>query len=186
MVSTTRAREISGALSRLRAAVTEEGIAMLRAERFSDAQTITQIGQELKDLEARLASVIGNGSAPASATSMPANRPARAYPRYVRQGDMLVKIGQRRDRKGTYEQKVTKAEFDEIVEAFRRIAGEKSEFEAADVTADVKSPAYQVYLVLGFLQEGGLVESPARGKYRLDRDAGAAIAQAWEQAGARG
>ncbi len=186
MATSTRVKDMFGALARLRVSVTEEGIELLRGERFPEAQALTQISQELKELEARLGGLLGNGAAGASAESASAGRPTKAFPRYVRQGDMLVRIGQRRDRKGTYEQKIARSEFEEIVQALNRIAGEKPEFEAPDVIKSVSCPAYQVYLVLGLLQEGGHLESPRRGRYRLQGENGGWAVQAWEQAGAKG
>lgn len=181
-----RSIEMLEALAHLRQAVTEEGIELLRSERFADAQVLTQIGQELKDLELRLGSILRSNAVPTSPAPAVEGRTERLFPRYVRRGESLVKIGQRRDRRGTYEQKIAKTEFDEIAHALQQLADERSEFEAGDVIKAVNCPAYQVYLVLGYLQETGHLDSPARGHYRLRADKAGQIAEAWQQAGGRG
>jgi len=115
-----------------------------------------------------------------------ASRPAKTYPRYVRNGEILVKIGQRRDRKGTYEQKIERSEFAEIVRALREVGGGGASFEASAVIQQVKLPSYQVYLAMGFLQENGLLDSPTRGQYRLSAENSSKLSQAWDLATTKG
>lgn len=173
-------------LSKLKEAVTEQGVQSLRSERFPEAQAFLQIGQELKEIESQLRSLI-NGAPPTQVTPAdPTPRSPKTYPRFARNGEMLVKIGQRRDRKGTYEQKVGREEFAAIVRILREVGGEKPSFEAGDVIQKALVPSYQVYLVMGFLQEHGVLESPTRGQYRLPPDNLRQLTQAWELASARG
>lgn len=173
-------------LSKLKEAVTEQSVRSLRTERFPEAQAFLQIGQELKELETRLRSLV-NGAPPTQATpAEPPPRSPKTYPRFARNGEILVKIGQRRDRKGTYEQKVGREEFDAIVRVLREVGGEKASFEAGEVIQRVQVPSYQVYLVIGFLQEHGVLDSPTRGQYRLSPDNLRRLPQAWELASARG
>lgn len=111
------------------------------------------------------------------------------YPRFVRDGDSLVKIGLSRGSQATYEHRVPKAVLDTIVErALSAYEGGRRPL-TAEALSNVhrhgdkeKIPGYQLYLCLGWLKRQGLVTRCGRKGYTLPRPESfvADVAEAWE------
>lgn len=89
------------------------------------------------------------------------------YPRFVRRGDTVVKVGLKRNKRDLYEQKMGSSEWAEIGAVLVELAQRGGTFEAQDVISRVEAPSYLAYLLLGVLQEHELVTSPRRGEYRF-------------------
>jgi hypothetical protein len=154
------------ALGELRAALTEKSIDLLRSQDFRRAQALTQVNQELKEIEAKLIEILGEQS---SIGQDPLD--SERYPRYVRESPkVLVKIGPRSGGEGEYKQALLKSEFDDLIDRLRDMRGRAHEFEAGDLIPQVQFPQYKVYVVLGLLQKFGLLDSPRRGRYRYRGD----------------
>lgn len=93
------------------------------------------------------------------------------YPRFLRQGDRLVKIGwSDRDEK-EYEHKAPRSCAMAVAETLRkRLASDRS-FSIADILPVYDStgqevPSYQVYLVVAWLRSLGLVQREGKNAYR--------------------
>ncbi|MFN2385779.1 MAG: hypothetical protein ABR576_05775 [Thermoanaerobaculia bacterium] len=164
-------------LSDLRAKVTDRSIDLLRAEDFPRAQALAQVSQELKQVEAKLVEVLGDTAGGSGDAPEP-----EAFPKYLRESaSVLVKIGLRRDGEATYEQKVTRSEFEEIIAVLRDLRTKRNqEFEASDLIQRVSFPLYKTYLVMGLLQERGHLESPRRGRYRFRGEADGWASGLWD------
>jgi len=168
------------AIIHLREALTASSIAFLRAEDFDRAHELTQIAREVKELEVRIQRILGSqADRPASTTDSPGlrARPRGDFPRFHRQGQVLVRTGLRRDRKTTYEQRCPWPEFAEVVEAVRAEVEIGEEFEAQRIKNRVKCPDYQTYLVLGLLEWLDYLGTPRRGIHRIKGGGGLGSAE---------
>lgn len=169
----------------LREALTARSIELLRAEDFDRAQALTQIAREVKELEARIHDILGDEGHRAASMSATASRhagPSRDFPRFYRQGEVIVKRALRRDRKATYEQRCPRPEFEEVLGAVQAEARTRDDFEAPQIKERVKCPDYHVYLVVALLEHLDYLESPRRGVYRLRRGGGPGWAEeVWRQ-----
>ncbi len=97
-----------------------------------------------------------------------ARKSRSAYPKYSLRLDVLIKTGLSRDRRTEYEHAVPKSEFDEIVARLDELTSRKT-FVVEDVLKTAKCPSYQVYLVIAFLKERGILVAPRRGLYAFRR-----------------
>ncbi len=97
-----------------------------------------------------------------------ARKAKSAYPKYSLRSGVLIKIGLSRDRLTEYEHAVPKPEFEKIVTRLAELTSRKT-FVVEDVLNEVKCPSYQVYLVIAFLKERGLLVVPRRGLYAFRR-----------------
>jgi len=98
------------------------------------------------------------------------------YPKFVREGDSLVKIGwSRRDRK-PYEHKAQRSVLRSLVQALVRVGsgGERFTVEALlplkDTSAGSEIPDYQMYLTLAWLRSIGLIVQHGRQGYSLPEE----------------
>lgn len=170
------------AMGPLRRELTQLNVDLLQQAEFGRAQQVTRLLQETCELEERIRTVVADNGHATAATraSSPPPTPGGPefgtlvanpddYPRYVRRGDLLIKIGLRRDKTDTYEQKLPRKEFNAIREALLPFARSGEVFEAPQVIGRAKTPSYLVYLLLGLLQVAGFIVSPSRGKYSFKR-----------------
>ena len=103
-----------------------------------------------------------------NARSKPERKRKGDYPKYSLRSGILIKTGLSRDRRTEYEHAVPKSEFDEIVARLEELTSRKT-FAIEDVLKRAKCPSYQVYLVVAFLKERGLLVAPRRGLYAFRR-----------------
>lgn len=100
-------------------------------------------------------------------------RPSRAFPRFEREGDKLVKIAWSKKGRAEYEHKAPRRVADTLIAAIRSRKGEGAKFEAPDVLPllDPKTrreiPSYQSYLALAWLRHEGVVAKYGRDGYAL-------------------
>ncbi len=93
---------------------------------------------------------------------------AKAYPRFARSGDRLVKIAWSKKDSAEYEHRAPHVAVLAVVSSLRKLGSE--EF-SADKLARVRDeygndvPSYQVYLVLAWLRAWGAVRKIGRGGY---------------------
>jgi hypothetical protein len=110
----------------------------------------------------------GDGATESRERSKVARKSRRAYPKYSLRSGVLIKTGLSRDRRTEYEHAVPKSEFDRIIARLEELSSRKT-FVVEDVLKTAKCPSYQVYLVIAFLKERGLLVTPRRGLYAFRR-----------------
>ena len=94
------------------------------------------------------------------------------YPRFLRDGDRLVKVAWSKKERKPYEHRAPQAIVQTLIDAVRKRKGEGKLFEAADVlplsTANGEEyPSYQSYLALAWLRNVGIVAKRGREGYIL-------------------
>jgi hypothetical protein len=99
------------------------------------------------------------------------------YPRFLRDGDRLVKVAWSKKERKPYEHRAPQAIIQTLIDAVRKRKGEGKLFEAADVLPLVTGsgeeyPSYQSYLALAWLRHVGIVAKKGRDGYILKRDVG--------------
>lgn len=110
----------------------------------------------------------GDGAPESRERSKAARKSRKAYPKYSLRSGVLIKTGLSRDRRTEYEHAVPKNEFDGIIARLEELSSRKT-FAVEDVLKTAKCPSYQVYLVIAFLKERGLLVAPRRGLYAFRR-----------------
>jgi hypothetical protein len=91
----------------------------------------------------------------------------RGYPRYRVEGDHLTKTGLSTGKSKTYEHSVPRGQFDAILRGIESVAAFRRQVRTADVQDKVSCPAYQVYTVISFLRDRGLLAQVHKGVYRV-------------------
>jgi len=98
------------------------------------------------------------------------------YPKFFREGEMLVKVGWSRRERKTYEHKAPRRVLQALVQALVQ-AGKDGErftmegvFPLKDPADSSEIPAYQSYLTLAWLRGNGLVVQHGRQGYSLPED----------------
>jgi hypothetical protein len=119
---------------------------------------------------------------PHPASSSSAIEPQQGeYPRFRIDGQQLIKTG--RSRNGSeYEHAVSQAAYRKILACLKRLAEECDVFTSEQVesmTKDLACPAYQMYVVLGFLRSKELLISERKGRYRFREDFASQAEQVW-------
>ncbi len=90
--------------------------------------------------------------------------PGRELPYYYVQYDKLVKVGRSRDG-GTYEQRVTRADYDVVLDRLRKLADKGPEFETQSLVDQCPIPKHEPGIVVNALHKLGLIESVRRGRW---------------------
>jgi hypothetical protein len=108
----------------------------------------------------------------------------KEYPLFERRGQELVKVGWSKTDGAEYEHGAPWVLVEAIVERLDGIGGMKRCFESGTLLAvgeALSAPAYQVYVVLAWLRNLGLVEANGRKGYFLPagRQLGAAVQAKW-------
>jgi hypothetical protein len=191
---------VAHAVATLLRELTAVNVGYLERGDFERAQEFTGLLRDLKRLADRvlaldssdrptsleaLASAEEPTPAPTSVGDrgfQPVQSPSNAFPRYVRRGETVVKIGLKRDQNHVYEQKLPRAQFEEVRDVLIELSRTGAEFEAKRPIDRANAPAYQVYLLLGILEEQKVVDVPSRGKYRFPRAMSVAdLEDAWRR-----
>lgn len=109
-----------------------------------------------------------------------ANPPAasrrNAYPRFLRDGDRLLKVAWSKKERQPYEHRAPQAVIQTLLNAIRQRKGEGKLFQAADVLPlnnanGEEYPSYQSYLALSWLRHVGIVTKKGREGYVLKKGA---------------
>ncbi|CAG0948049.1 hypothetical protein ANRL1_04871 [Anaerolineae bacterium] len=96
-----------------------------------------------------------------------------AYPYFLRDGDKLVKIAWSAKDKKEYEHRAPRTAIGSLIEVIGKKVGARKLFLVDDIlpvpdeSGDGKLPTYQVYLVLAWLRECGVIEKVGRDQYKL-------------------
>jgi hypothetical protein len=171
-------RILSEAETKLRELIT----AALNEQRYADVAHVAGLADGVARLLGGVAVVPGVTTLSAGGHTPDANehrpsrgskRPKKAYPRFERDGDKLVKIGWSKKNKSSYEHRAPR----EAVIAFtRHLAGSADEgkvfvvedlLPVPDVANGGEIPAYQIYLTLAWLRDVGAVAKKGRDGYVL-------------------
>jgi hypothetical protein len=128
-------------------------------------------------------------SSPKSKARRAATAPKGQYPTFLREGDVLVKIGWSKSDRRTYEHRAPRHAIDLLVGALTQAGASGQWFTTEDLLplrdpqerSDV--PDYQSYLVLAWLRKENLIVQHGRQGYSLppDADLSAACEQCWGQ-----
>lgn len=113
----------------------------------------------------------------------------KAYPKFAREDDKLIKIGWSKRTKQEYEHKAPRAAVDAFIAHLRQHTKADRIFKIDDLLPvpdpanDGDLPAYQVYLVLAWLRDLGTVDKHGRDGYSAKPEAltEKSLAQAWKQ-----
>jgi hypothetical protein len=95
-----------------------------------------------------------------------------AYPRFLRDGESLVKIAWSKSKRKPYEHRAPKVILEELLTAIRKRKGEGKLFEAVHVLPLTNGngeeyPSYQPYLALTWLRQVGVIAKRGRSGYVL-------------------
>lgn len=105
----------------------------------------------------------------------------RSYPRFVREGDSLVKIGWSKKEKREYEHKASVSILRAVASTISRSFNAGKCFTADELLPVIdidgrEIPAYQTYLVLAWMRSLGYIEQNGRVGYRVRKDVDLTIA----------
>jgi hypothetical protein len=148
--------------------------------RYQDVSGLAALADALAHLHN---STDGNGEASTSAQRQQGNSSvaeerqgrrlaARAFPRFERDGDKLVKIAWSKRNRAEYEHRAPRAIVEILIEKIRKKKGEGAKFEAPEILplkdkAAKDVPSYQAYLALAWLRQEGLVVKYGRDHYAM-------------------
>lgn len=97
----------------------------------------------------------------------PQSRRFTTLPYFYVEGDKLVKVGQSRDG-GTYEHRVTKENYEIIINALKAIAKSAERFETQSLVDRCPIPKHEPGLVARVLEEHGLLNQVRRGTWQFE------------------
>jgi len=110
------------------------------------------------------------------------------YPKFIMRNDSLYRVGWSKKRRGEYHHKVPRHVFDGTVEAIAGLSAvgagpftAEEIMERANAGACEPFPAYQVYVVIGFLRARRCVEQLGREGYQAPADFSERAARAWAE-----
>ncbi len=166
--------------------------------RYGDVAEIARIADAVARLVARdeaitpkdpLSSPVRNvGPSPVPSIPERRGRSSRAFPRFERDGDKLVKIAWSKKDRAEYEHKAPRQVVDVLIDAIKSRKGEGAKFEAPDVlplrepATRKEIPSYQSYLALAWLRHEGVVIKRGRDGYSLKHTAASPerLTELWE------
>lgn len=103
------------------------------------------------------------------------------YPKYLRRGNSIVKVGLSRDKKSVYEHIVPAAEYRRAMELVANTGAKGKEFTADELLKRFDGPSYHLYVVLALLRKKNAIVVLHRGIYKLGNDSiNAAIESIWK------
>lgn len=155
----------------------EEALRQARYQEISSlaalADAIAQLkdGGEVADNSGGFGETKSAGAEP-PLPSAPVRRTSRAFPRFERDGDKIVKIAWSKRNRSEYEHRAPREVADLLIDKIKKKKGEGAKFEAGEVLPlkDKESreiPSYQAYLALAWLRFEGLVVKHGREQYSL-------------------
>jgi hypothetical protein len=165
--------------------------AALKDQRYVDVAEMAALADGLSRLvdptstrpapEGRLASIPATSRSQSAATSAPkrsksarkASTKRTGYPRFVREGDRLVKIGWSKKNKSEYEHRVPRSAVDAFLGKLTSAVKPGRVFEVEGLLpvtdqAGEEVPAYQVYVTLAWLREIGVIAKKGRDGYVIE------------------
>lgn len=118
---------------------------------------------------------------------------SRAYPRFFRDGEWLIKVGWSKKTKNEYEHRAPRRILDLLMRRIQELGGGgKFEIEQIlpilDLEQGTEIPSYQIYLLIAWLRQLKLLVQHGRRGYSISnlKDFRIRIQQAWEKVPNRG
>jgi hypothetical protein len=144
------------------------------------ARRIKQLGQQFRDTASKVAEAVNPLDAsmklhPAAESKVPIKRRNKLgeYPRFVREGDNLVKIGWSKSQRAEYEHKSPKRLLAVLCESLTSANGKRIAMNKVlplkDPMTGSAFPDYQSYVCLAWLKSAGLVTQHGRQGYSLPK-----------------
>jgi len=165
---------LKGAETTLREVITQALAAKAYGELSKVANAADSIAALIRELDGGAAS-IGNHheTAPSRIAGRPASNAAArrgAYPRFLRDGDRLLKVAWSKKERQPYEHRAPQAVIQTFINAVRQRKGEGKLFQAADILPlhnanGEEYPSYQSYLALSWLRQVAIVTKMGREGY---------------------
>jgi hypothetical protein len=164
------------------------------AEAYADVAAIARIAANLSHLSSPNGAQLGSAdeAAELSATPLsgqdgfdPEEEPAPApkallrgttrrdqYPRFLRDGDRLVKLAWSKKERAPYEHRAPREVINALIVAVQKRKGENKLFQASDIlplknALHEEFPSYQSYLALNWLRDVGVIRKKGREGYVL-------------------
>ncbi len=174
------------AFDRLKNKLNQAAAAALREEDFERVQKIMEAAKALKVLRDRFANLVGGEpstkerraerisqtneetSQKTVITSEPEGQ-TNDYPKFFVRDDALIRRGLRSDKTTTYEQRLSRTNFDQVIEVLRSVLAAKTEFHPSEVVSKANTPQYHIYMTLHVLENAGFLDLIRRGLYRFLR-----------------
>ena len=176
-------RRCESELRRLLAAAADTG----------DYDSVLKLTSWAKQLASLTASASGNTIAQKASITIGTTNSKRSpkrmeYPRFGRRGDSLVKVGWSKREKKEYEHKALKRAVDVLISTLIRAGANGRIFKAddilplADTDDGTEIPAYQVYLILAWLRNLGLIDQHGRQGYSITKpkELSGVVESAWQ------
>jgi hypothetical protein len=139
-------------------------------DNWAEAQTAIEWAKKLDAMVTALSGkdVIGSlGSETLRPVARQNSVDGQSFPRFYVEDNRLVKIGAKRDKEGTYEHRVTHANYDLVVQQLCKIAGFSNEFETQKLIDHCDIPKHEPGIVLAVLEKQGLLANVRRGKWEF-------------------
>lgn len=114
---------------------------------------------------------------------------AKAYPKFARDDDKLIKIGWSKRTREEYEHKTPRAAIDAFVKHLRKNTEEGRIFTVDDLTPvpdplnDGELPSYQVYMGIAWLRSLDVISKHGRNGYSVEKSmiSNKALAESWDK-----
>jgi hypothetical protein len=169
----------------------------LEARAYDDVAAIAAILRQWHGIvDGALSSINGSAAAdrrPPSSSSRVATSPRKrpegrrrkgAYPRFMRDGDRLVKVGWSKKEQAEYQHRAPKLAVDALMIALARVGDKEFSMDALLPIVNEEGeeiPSYQAYLGLAWLRSWGGVRRESRGDYSVqpERLLGPEVAAQW-------
>jgi len=115
--------------------------------------------------------------------------PRKAYPRFFRQGDQLVKVGWSKREKKEYQHRAPLMVLSALASALTKIGADGRVFSTdrvvplKDFVDNTDIPTYQVYVCLALLRQVGLIDQHGRRGYSIPevKEFAQTVESAWSQ-----
>lgn len=176
---------------------------------YDDLMRLGDLARELATLAAKVEdSAPPENAAPVSPDVLPSTKlpetaavrsPARvglsrrSYPKFLRDGDTIIKLGWSKSAKAEYEHKAPKRILTNLLATLAKLGATKKRATMDDVlplkdpVSGTEVPAYQAYLCLAWLRSVGIVTQHGRQGYSLAKkdDLSAHAEECWRQLATR-
>lgn len=154
----------------------------LRQARYQDISSLAALADSIAQLR-ETHEVEDNGgeeagetvraeAEPRPQTQASVRRTSRAFPRFERDGDKIVKIAWSKRNRSEYEHRAPREVADALIDKIKKKKGEGAKFEASEILPLKDKeyreiPSYQAYLALAWLRFEGLIVKHGRDQYSL-------------------
>jgi hypothetical protein len=201
----TKLQRAEQVLKEAERSLVDMGTAAANERDYDGASALLAVAREVNQLPQRFRHLFGETSDLPRATSnnssakRPGNGQSRSgkggtpklgsYPKFVRDGENLIKIGWSKAEKSEYEHRSPKRVLSVLTASLDKIAGNGKRFAMesvmplTDPEQGSEIPPYQLYLCLAWLRQIGVVVQHGRQGYSLQRDENlpSAVESRWKE-----